>query len=92
MRCIILFTIISHFLFAQHSFIQKKQPALFEKSLVPVLLRTNIQQKILTLNAGPLRHEAFFCKMEDKVYSRLNIWIKLRAGNDEQYRKMIAIP
>ena len=40
----------------------------------------------------PIKHEAFFCKMEDKVYSKLNIWITLRAGNDDIYRKLIAAP
>ena len=39
-----------------------------------------------------LKHTAFFCVMEDKVYSKLNIWIKLRAGSDEIYRKIIATP
>ena len=44
------------------------------------------------LALSPLKHEAFFCKMEDKVYSKLNIWITLRAGNDDLYRKLIAAP
>ena len=39
-----------------------------------------------------IKHTAFFCVMEDKVYSKLNVWIKLRAGSDEIYRKMIATP
>lgn len=39
-----------------------------------------------------IKHTAFFCLMEDKVYSKLNIWVKLRAGSDEIYRKMIAMP
>jgi hypothetical protein len=30
--------------------------------------------------------------MEDKVYSKLNIWVTLRAGNDDIYRKLIATP
>ncbi len=41
---------------------------------------------------SPIKHEAFFCKMEDKVYSKLNVWITLRAGNDDIYRKLIATP
>ncbi len=40
----------------------------------------------------PIKHEAFFCKMEDMVYSKLNIWITLRAGNDDIYRKLIVTP
>jgi hypothetical protein len=39
-----------------------------------------------------IKHTAFFCVMEDKVYGKLNVWIKLRAGSDEIYRKMIATP
>ncbi len=39
-----------------------------------------------------IKHTAFFCVMEDKVYGKLNVWIKLRAGSDESYRKMITIP
>jgi hypothetical protein len=39
-----------------------------------------------------IKHTAFFCVMEDRVYSKLNVWIKLRAGSDEIYRKMIATP
>lgn len=41
---------------------------------------------------SPIKHTAFFCKMEDRVYSKLNIWITLRAGNDDIYRKLIATP
>jgi hypothetical protein len=39
-----------------------------------------------------IKHTAFFCVMEDKVYGKLNVWIKLRTGSDEIYRKMIATP
>lgn len=28
--------------------------------------------------------------MESKVHRRANIWIKLRTGNDESYRQLIA--
>ena len=30
-----------------------------------------------------------FCKMEDKLHKRFNVWILLRAGSDSDYRKMI---
>ncbi len=30
-----------------------------------------------------------FCKMEDKLHKRFNVWITLRAGTDEDYRKLI---
>ena len=31
-----------------------------------------------------------FCKMEDKLHKRFNVWILLRAGNDMEYRKFIS--
>jgi len=31
---------------------------------------------------------AFFCKMEDNFRNKFNVYLKLRAGNDEEYRKM----
>jgi len=31
----------------------------------------------------------FFCAMECKVHKLTNIWIKLRAGDDESYMKLI---
>jgi hypothetical protein len=50
------------------------------------------ESNAICMRLSPLTHVAFFCKMEDKVYNRLNVWIKLRAGSDEIYRKMIATP
>ena len=32
---------------------------------------------------------AVFCRMEEQLRSRLNFWVKLRAGSDEAYMKMI---
>jgi hypothetical protein len=32
---------------------------------------------------------AFFCSMEDKFRNRFNVFLKLRAGTDEAYMKMI---
>jgi hypothetical protein len=37
----------------------------------------------------PYRPQAFFCRMEEKVHARYNVWIKLRTGSDETYRKLI---
>ncbi|MGZ3942103.1 MAG: hypothetical protein ACXVOH_08505 [Bacteroidia bacterium] len=55
--------------------------------------KTNLlpEQKI-TLRVQPLKHEAFFCKMEDKLHNRFNVWLTLRAGSDESYRKLISKP
>ena len=60
------------------------QPAFFLSSVN--------EQRDIHMMLSPLTHVAFFCKMEDKVYTKLNVWIKLRAGSDEIYRKMIATP
>lgn len=38
-----------------------------------------------------LKHVAFFCKLEDQVFDKLNFWIKLRAGDDDAYRKFTEI-
>lgn len=34
----------------------------------------------------------FFCNMEDKFRNRFHVYLKLRAGNDEVYEKMITNP
>jgi hypothetical protein len=59
----------------------------FPLFLSSVKEKSNIQMVI-----SPIRHEAFFCKMEDKIYGKLNIWITIRAGNDDIYRKLITTP
>lgn len=32
---------------------------------------------------------AFFCRMEDRFRNKFNVYLKLRAGSDEEYMKMI---
>ena len=29
-----------------------------------------------------------FCRMEDKLHSKFNVWLQLRAGSDLEYRKL----
>ncbi|HTA61091.1 MAG TPA: hypothetical protein VK835_01490 [Bacteroidia bacterium] len=66
----------------------------------PLFLKTNSssflslpeKENNISMFLPSIKHTAFFCVMEDKVYSKLNVWIKLRAGSDEIYRKMIATP
>lgn len=65
---------------------------LFAKSNPPLFLALKQQEKNICMFLPSIKHTAFFCVMEDKVYSKLNIWIKLRAGSDEIYRKQIATP
>ena len=62
------------------------------KSNYPSALHLNAPQATFSLKLQPITHRAFFCRMEDKVYARLNVWVKLRAGNDEIYRNMTGGP
>ncbi|MEP7169898.1 MAG: hypothetical protein ABI855_11060, partial [Bacteroidota bacterium] len=36
----------------------------------------------------PVHYTAFFCKIENRMHERFNVWIKFRAGDDESYRKI----
>ncbi len=40
-----------------------------------------------------IKHElpqgAIFCRMEEQLWHKFNVWIKIRAGSDEMYRKLI---
>ena len=47
------------------------------------------QKPLPTISSGSIKDLPFFCAMECKVRQHTNIWIKLRAGDDESYRKMI---
>ncbi len=40
-----------------------------------------------SVNKG-FHYTALFCRMENKVHQQLNMWVKLRAGNDDDYRKL----
>lgn len=40
-----------------------------------------------SVNKG-IHYSALFCRMENKVHKQLNMWVKLRAGNDDDYRKL----
>lgn len=35
-----------------------------------------------------IKYTAFFCRFENKVDKKLNLRLKLRAGNDDMYRKI----
>ncbi len=49
----------------------------------------SFQKTLPTISSGSIKDLPFFCAMECKVRQHTNIWIKLRAGDDESYRKMI---
>ena len=48
-----------------------------------------LQELPKTISSGSINDLPFFCAMECKVRKRTNIWIKLRAGDDESYMKLI---
>ena len=51
------------------------------------------QSSVSIKKVSSLKYKApdlpFFCSMEDKCRNRFNIFLKIRAGNDESYMKMI---
>lgn len=48
-----------------------------------------LQKQPATIPLGFLNDLPFFCAMECKVRKHTKIWIKLRAGDDDSYMKMI---
>jgi hypothetical protein len=38
--------------------------------------------------ANSVHYTAFFCKMENRFHQRFNVWLKIRMGGDDGYRKM----
>lgn len=57
----------------------------------PIVMTENhfSNKQLPTIPSGSINDLPFFCAMEYKVHKYTNIWIKLRAGDDESYRKMI---
>jgi hypothetical protein len=49
----------------------------------------NLQKQLPTISSGSINDLPFFCAMECRVRKHTNIWIKLRAGDDASYMKMI---
>lgn len=43
----------------------------------------------LYIKAGQGNKKPVFCRMEDQIFKRCNVWILFRAGSDEQYRDLI---
>ena len=46
-------------------------------------------KQLPAITSGSINDLPFFCAMECKVRKRTNIWIKLRAGDDASYMKLI---
>lgn len=47
------------------------------------------QKQLPTISSGSIKDLPFFCAMECNLRKRTNIGIKLRAGDDASYMKMI---
>jgi hypothetical protein len=77
---------------AKPLFLHSFSNTLFITNLSPFLASHEKENSNISIFLPSIKHTAFFCVMEDKVYGKLNVWIKLRAGSDEIYRKMIATP
>ncbi len=50
------------------------------------------QQNLLSCNSlssvdKGVHYTALFCRLENTLHKQLNVWVKLRAGNDDEYRK-----
>ncbi|MBK6984649.1 MAG: hypothetical protein IPH32_07770 [Bacteroidetes bacterium] len=51
--------------------------------------QTSFQKTLPAISSGSIKDLPFFCAMECNLRKRTNIWIKLRAGDDASYMKMI---
>ena len=49
----------------------------------------SFQKQVPAISSGSIKDLPFFCAMECKVRKHTNIWIKLRAGDDASYMRMI---
>lgn len=57
-------------------------------SNVNYLFAANIPITTLPIINDQIKYTAFFCRFENKVDKKLNLRLKLRAGNDAMYRKI----
>lgn len=56
----------------------------FEKSSSP------IERKVLK-PIEPYKYEAFFCRIEQQLCNRFDVWIKIRVGDESNYHRSKAI-
>jgi hypothetical protein len=93
-KVLILFSLLSaSIIFAQKadlSFLQFRLSPLnnnfkpvFTLSSPAALVRTECNFAISGQQRKPM-----FCRMEDKLCNKFNVWLQLRAGSDQDYRKM----
>lgn len=62
---------------------------LTDKRAVTLHLSPAQNLPVLYLKPGSVKDLPFFCALEFRVHQQTNLWIKLRAGDDESYMKMI---
>ena len=73
-------------------FFKNFTPILFPIKATPFVLNTVQQNQVSCLQLSSNTKQPMFCRMEDKLHNRLNVWIKFRTGSDEFYRTLIALP
>jgi hypothetical protein len=71
------------FLQFKNNYFGKNFKPVFALSAPVVLIRTEYNFKISSPQRKPM-----FCRMEDKLCNKFNIWLQLRAGSDQDYRKL----
>ncbi len=62
---------------------KRPQPLNFSSTLQPYLTNNSFLDPI-----QPAK-KPMFCRMEDNLHKRFNVWIVMRAGSDEEYKKLI---
>ncbi len=97
LTCISIFVFIQVFCFSQNRVFTTKN---FNnigavKSNLPLFFNLqsshNETPSFVFLKPGQSYRKPMFCRMEDKLYKRCNVWILFRAGSDESYRQLIKI-
>jgi len=62
-------------------------PSLHYNLFAPLPFEIKQNNDVPTLS-NSVHYTAFFCKMENRFHQRFNVWLKIRAGGDDGYRKM----
>lgn len=84
---------------AQHNLFSAASPSsIFKDKKSKILLASQLpcnafsQNKLYFNPSLIISKQPIFCRMEDKLHQRFNVWIKLRTGSDEYYRSLITLP
>ena len=71
------------FLHFKNNHLNTNYKPLFALSAPSILVRTEYNFKL----SSPIK-KPVFCRMEDKLCNKFNVWLQLRAGSDQDYRKL----